>query len=379
LDIPITSLLSYINKNTNEIKISFNSFWIYLKHLLLIFGEIMAITIRKNLDTLTNDEWDRFVYALNKLKNTPVFDTDLNINTNRYDQITQHHAKAQATPTLMPGETGTLRNVAHRGPAFFPWHRQALRELEIALINIQLVDIPAAVPVGIPYYRWNVDTANWRTHAVWSRIGGNGDPNNGFLINTGPFRNWTSTIRTATGAFRSRPGIVRKFAATANMPAWGNTSVLTYDSAPWREDSSITTSFRTFMEQKHDRVHTLIGGDMTAFTSPNDPVFWFHHSNVDRAWSRWQSARGLNNFQPNVPIFDGAGRPVTPSQALSFIYNAAGDSLPQGHHLNSVPRELGSSRKLKTNGEMLDRLNFDLDANGNFISNSGFTYDTLNA
>jgi tyrosinase len=337
----------------------------------------MAITIRKNIEVLTGDEWTRFLYALNRLKTTPTFDPVLNIVTTRYDQITQHHAKAQATPTLMPGETGTLRNVAHRGPAFFPWHRQALRELEIFLINNQLQDFPGYTPVGIPYYRWNIDVANWRAHLVWNRIGGNGDPNNGFQINTGPFRNWTSTIRTASGTFRSRPGIVRRFAATGNMPAWGNTSILTYDSAPWREDSSNTTSFRAFMEHKHDRVHTLIGGDMTSFTAPNDPVFWFHHCNVDRAWSRWQAARAEHNFQPNVPIFDGAGNPVTPGQALSYIYDAAGHPLPQGHHIASVPNELNSSSKLKINYEMLFRFNFDLDANGNVIANSGFTYDTL--
>jgi len=38
----------------------------------------------------------------------------------------------------------------------------------------------------------------------------------------------------------------------------------------------------------HNLVHMWVGGSMTPFTSPNDPVFWLHHCYVDRLWSDWQ-------------------------------------------------------------------------------------------
>lgn len=43
----------------------------------------------------------------------------------------------------------------------------------------------------------------------------------------------------------------------------------------------------------HGLVHAAVGGpqgDMTAMHSPNDPIFWLHHSNIDRLWWNWQQS-----------------------------------------------------------------------------------------
>lgn len=46
---------------------------------------------------------------------------------------------------------------------------------------------------------------------------------------------------------------------------------------------------------------------MNAFTSPNDPVFFLHHANIDRIWCKWQEAHefefhhlpwGYNSLEP---------------------------------------------------------------------------------
>jgi len=40
----------------------------------------------------------------------------------------------------------------------------------------------------------------------------------------------------------------------------------------------------------HIRVHAWVGGNMSsAFTSPNDPVFWLHHCYMDKLWADWQA------------------------------------------------------------------------------------------
>jgi tyrosinase len=39
--------------------------------------------------------------------------------------------------------------------------------------------------------------------------------------------------------------------------------------------------------QPHDHVHGSIGGLMGQFLSPVDPIFWMHHSNLDRIWDVW--------------------------------------------------------------------------------------------
>lgn len=37
---------------------------------------------------------------------------------------------------------------------------------------------------------------------------------------------------------------------------------------------------------------------MNSATSPNDPVFWLHHSFVDLVWDRWQKAHPRAGFEP---------------------------------------------------------------------------------
>ena len=49
--------------------------------------------------------------------------------------------------------------------------------------------------------------------------------------------------------------------------------------------------FSNFLEREpHNRGHGWIGGDMgNPMISPNDPIFWMHHAQIDRIWSVWQT------------------------------------------------------------------------------------------
>jgi tyrosinase len=42
----------------------------------------------------------------------------------------------------------------------------------------------------------------------------------------------------------------------------------------------------------HNQVHNIIGGVMPTMLSPEDPIFWVHHGNIDRLWCAWISAGG---------------------------------------------------------------------------------------
>ena len=37
------------------------------------------------------------------------------------------------------------------------------------------------------------------------------------------------------------------------------------------------------------------------WTSPNDPVFFLHHCNIDRLWEKWQRLHGLE-YEPQIPV-----------------------------------------------------------------------------
>jgi tyrosinase len=240
---------------------------------------------RRNVYNLTATEWTRVASALKAIKANGV-----------YDDFTRRHVAAMMELTLMAGETGTSRNVAHRGPAFLAWHRRALRELELEL---QRVD-GATPALELPYWRSDQDGTGWRTAPIWSLVGGDGDSTRGWRIQTGPFKDWVSIIYS-DGSFRSRSGIVRQFATSGSLPGPFSSrtyGITAYDVSPWNESSSTASSFRAQIEGAHNTVHNQVGGDMRAATSPNDPLFWLHHCNYDRIWAEWQVGLGKANYQP---------------------------------------------------------------------------------
>lgn len=83
-----------------------------------------------------------------------------------------------------------------------------------------------------------------------------------------------------------------------------------------RPSANTTSSFRNLLEgwvsdrgqpETHNRVHVWVGGSMGPGSSPNDPVFFLHHCNVDRLWALWQFRHPGQNYPRIVPRTDGAG------------------------------------------------------------------------
>jgi tyrosinase len=117
----------------------------------------------------------------------------------------------------------------------------------------------------------------------------------------------------------------------------------TYDQAPW--DRSVG-GFRNRLEGwqpfgLHNRVHVWVGGDMAPATSPNDPVFYLNHCNVDRIWEKWMVDHGriyappqsaspdLQLHRINDPMYSILIQtPVTPAQVLDVGTSYTYDTLP---------------------------------------------------
>lgn len=61
--------------------------------------------------------------------------------------------------------------------------------------------------------------------------------------------------------------------------------------------------FRQWIEAApHGRVHASVGGeggDMTSMQSPNDPIFWLHHSMIDKLWNDYQK-KGSNLYKCRI-------------------------------------------------------------------------------
>jgi len=93
----------------------------------------------------------------------------------------------------------------------------------------------------------------------------------------------------------------------------------------------------------HGRGHGYVGGDMDGSSaSPNDPIFFLHHAEVDRMWAAWQEAnhtsgdpaRQVQYGNPGFPE-DFLGHPFNFKEVRAsetFDYKALGyeyDSLPK--------------------------------------------------
>ncbi|CUA73230.1 Hemocyanin A-type, units Ode to Odg, partial [Enteroctopus dofleini] [Rhizoctonia solani] len=53
----------------------------------------------------------------------------------------------------------------------------------------------------------------------------------------------------------------------------------------------------------HDKIHDAVGGDLLQHYSPNEPLFYLHHAQIDRVWAQWQ---GTNKTR----IYDYSGNTV---------------------------------------------------------------------
>lgn len=83
--------------------------------------------------------------------------------------------------------------------------------------------------------------------------------------------------------------------------------------------------------QLHNTVHGAVGGFMSGYLSASDPVFWLHHSNVDRLWDLWLERQGLDEQDGPAPWLDEP-----------FLFFCDEDGMP----VRSVAGDYVSSTKL---------------------------------
>jgi tyrosinase len=247
-----------------------------------------GLSVRKNAADLTQTEINKFINAITTLKNT-IETTANGIKISIYDQfVATHFATRDAQGR--PGPDGrSLVNPAHGGSAFLPWHRTLLSEFEEALQSVDPT-------VTIPYWDWTDADATFNTIFTDNFMGPDGTGGrSGTEVMTGHFslaNGWTLR-RDLTGGrwtgLNSTPvALTRDFGAR----------VSTLGTVAQVDNTLAATTYTTFRSQleagtgMHNMTHAWVGGIMNNVAgSPNDPMFWLLHANVDRIWAEWQ----LNN------------------------------------------------------------------------------------
>ena len=276
--------------------------------------------VRKNARYLTATEKQNFVRAVLTLKNTPFPGAPMTQPISIYDYFVCLHL---AVPSVVLATSpGTTRDFAHSGAGLFAWHREYLHLFEEAL---RATD-PGA-NITIPYWDWSGTTVldtiftNDFVGPNGGATGGGGAVSSGYFAFDAPttlpawwppgLAGWRvrrslglspgtthgGQLNIGSPGFSSLPGfgpLRRSFGATGasalptaaqvrNALNLGNFNLV--GAAP---------GFRERVESPiHSDGHMWFGFSGTShmsnfFLSPNDPMFWLHHANIDRMWAMWQ-------------------------------------------------------------------------------------------
>ncbi|MGH8902560.1 MAG: tyrosinase family protein [Egibacteraceae bacterium] len=255
-----------------------------------------------------------------------------------YDMFVLWHHLDMTTETPPGNSSG--RNAAHRGSIFLPWHRFMLLLFEEHMRRV--LENPS---FGLPYWDWGVDgDMPVPPPDLWTiddAAGGTGDP-----VTTGPFAFDAANPSASFPVFfetdeftagilldRAGRGLRRQLAGVPGFPLATTAEVSrlladesSYDRPNWNASSA---GFRNHLEgwitpgpsRLHNGVHVWVGGDMGLTTSPNDPVFYLNHCNVDRIWEAWLVQRG----RTYVPTQTTPGAPVghrLEDEITSFVSGA---------------------------------------------------------
>ncbi|KAI9167905.1 Tyrosinase ustQ [Paramyrothecium foliicola] len=205
----------------------------------------------------------------------------LGLNSTLYDDFPWAHAR--------------VNDNIHAVASFLPWHRWFVHLYEEAVRECGYTG-------SFPYWDWTIDAGNVPNSPIWNAetgFGGNGSPDRveeggsqrRQCVDDGPFKN----VRPAYfGSGKEDHCLSRTWNAGGNTV--GDMMAFAYTKAVVDNIQKLDTflEYANSLEGRpHGAVHVGIGGDMMPSTSPNDPIFFLHHAQVDRLWTLWQNADPL--------------------------------------------------------------------------------------
>lgn len=336
-------------------------------------GNVSESRLRENVKNISAERQQELVDVFFMLKNMQSpFDSSISY----YDHFVKFHQL-----TVLTGRLDLGYSIAHQSPAFLPWHRKLLMLFEDAVRSLVRPDF------ALPYWDWT-DESSLDVIFTDDFMGPYlGDEDENYALTTSAFAkgsfpvNVTASQLTIDGtdsASNCPFTYITRGPKSVDLPTSddvaGLLEVTTYDSSPYNLDADNDTSFRNYLLgispfQLHSVPHVWLGGqwdadiysgtyDSTTTTfvgtmsaldcSPNDPVFWLHHCNVDRIWAIWETLYGAS-YEPTSGENEG--------------WNLDDELYPFNEYRDNPLMNLEGL----TNGSMLD------------FEALGYTYDDLSA
>lgn len=254
----------------------------------------MAIETRKSVRSLATEQEEDYREAVRQLQAI--------VDTRGYSHLAGLHGAPAGYCWHHQRRAGVFEGVR----LFLPWHRAYLYQLEQALQD-------RVTSVTIPWWDWRSDTS--RSEGLpkafsQERIGGVPNPLH------------DAHIWVPSAGFDRR---TRRFPfPPQDLPGADTVTDLINDYPQWAD-------FNDELEGVHDQIHGWTGGylrDQFGFpldldgnripdpinnrdrwiwgdmgvttTAAFDPVFWSHHSMIDRIWWLWQIEHGNSGIPSNV-------------------------------------------------------------------------------
>lgn len=240
--------------NTGDVRIEARTSLLRFPHRLptkLVGSVPVMVRVRKNANTLTAGERDRFVAAFAQLNNQ---------GAGRFQDFRDMHTNLSSPQ-------------AHGAPGFLPWHRAYILDLEREL---QAID----PTVALPYWRFDQAAPNI---FVLDFLGVSNALGTVQFSSTNPLQFWkTDGVQ----------GITRRpFFPTNTAPSGLRSEAQTLALG------TLYSAFRNMEGNPHGSAHTSFGGSISSIpTAAKDPLFFLLHCNVDRLWAKWQRLNG--RFDP---------------------------------------------------------------------------------
>ena len=203
---------------------------------------------------------------------------------------------------------------AHGTPYFLPWHRAYLYLFERSLRD-------RVADASLTWWDWRTSALGLNpkipTAFATARVGGSPNP-----LAHAPVS--PLALQQGSAAGLTMPATTARAPHGPGAPPLPTTAEV---AAVIRVSSFL--DFTSQLEDLHNRVHGWVGGHMGVIPfAAYDPIFWAHHTMIDRIWRLWQLAHPNANppdalLDHALPPFPMTVRQTLDVTALGYDYASA--------------------------------------------------------
>eukprot|EP01040_Poterioochromonas_malhamensis_P010110 gene10110-10990_t len=233
-----------------------------------------------------------------------------------YRQYLEYYGPVQQKDETADRDWQTTGFCAHDIPTFLAWHRPYMKAFEIALQYHDPRPDPNN-PLALHYWEW--DSA--QSHALPKiftdekiKDFNDNDIDNPLLLGPTGFTSLKNVPYTEREEYEGVPDIYLDSGYHAFEVVKDYSKVCTANGNHYN------------LETPHNQLHNAVGGDMgNVGASAFDPIFWLHHSNVERMHCAWIRKHGIptevvgfHRGKPDHNYIDAPLFPYPPRRELSY-------------------------------------------------------------